>query len=530
MYNGSIRRIRINGTPNRMGLIFLVLRAIADYGINIVTMESDPYICCKLEWNDSISEEDFLRFMKERVPEIESISYIDLMEYERIEVELSTLLNNVDCAIIKADSKGQIVSYNEKGAELLQQGKYAIPDLQGLLKERCPDLTRKVEPCRIEFTQRHGGKEKALLAELNPINNEQGTITGFFVIVKEMDNIRSLINAIIRPSMVTFDNILGESREMQKTIALARSVAKSDASIMIRGESGTGKELFARAIHMESGRADRPFVAVNCASIPESLIESEFFGYEKGAFTGASANGKQGYFEQATGGTLFLDEIGELATHLQAKILRALQEKKIRRVGGKNEIDIDVRVISATHRNLEMMIEEKTFREDLYYRLNIIPVHVPPLREREGDIEMMTDFFIKDICMKNGKEPLAITKDAMKKLLNYGWPGNVRELNNVLERAVFVAENEICEEDIILDYRNQADTEVKTEKSEEKKLEFPVNLPAVLENLELSYIHQAMDEFKSCRKAALNLKISHTSIINKLKKEEQKQEAQKQTE
>lgn len=517
MYTGKIRRIRINGTPNRMGLIFLVLKAIADYGINIVTMESDPYICCKLEWNDSISEADFLRFMKERVPEIDSISYIDLMEYERIEVELSTLLNNVDCAIIKADSKGKIVSHNEKGKALLENGRKTIPDLQRLLKNQCPNLNRCTNSCSIEFTHQNGEKEKALFAELNPIKNEQGIITGFFVIIKEMENIRSLINTIIRPSMITFDNILGESKEIKKTIALAKSVAKSDASIMLRGESGTGKELFARAIHMESTRAEGPFVAVNCASIPETLIESEFFGYEKGSFTGASSSGKQGFFEQAIGGTLFLDEIGELATHLQAKILRALQERKIRRIGGKKEIDIDVRVISATHRNLEKMIEKKTFREDLYYRLNIIPVFIPPLRERNGDIELMTKYFVDDLCQKNGMQPLSITRDAMEKLLGFSWPGNVRELNNVLERAVFVAEREIRAKDIIFDYRESVGKNLVIEESLDSETIFPIDLPAIISALEMKYIHQAMDEFKSYRKAAKNLNISHTSIINKLK-------------
>lgn len=224
----------------------------------------------------------------------------------------------------------------------------------------------------------------------NPIKNEQNKLTSIFVIVKKYENIKNLINTIMRPSMVTFDNITGESPALIEAVNLARQVAKSNASVMLRGESGTGKELFARAIHMESDRAKGPFIAVNCASIPETLIESEFFGYEKGSFTGANAAGKQGFFEQAAGGTLFLDEIGELAPHLQSKLLRALQEKKIRRIGGRQEMDIDVRIISATNRNLEDMIADNSFREDLYYRLNIIPIHIPPLRAREGDIEKLT--------------------------------------------------------------------------------------------------------------------------------------------
>lgn len=516
----SIRRIRINGTPNRMGLIFLVLKAIADYGINIVTMESDPYICCKLEWNDSISEDSFLEFMKERVPEIESISYIDLMDYERIEVELSMLLNNVDCAIIKTDVEGNILSYNNKGLELLKQGDRQIMNLQDFLRDKCPVLPGLKKHDEVEFTQKYGGKEKQLYAEINPINNEEGIVTGYFVIIKKMENIRNLIHNIMGPSMITFDSILGKSPEIQQTIALAKTVAKGEASIMIRGESGTGKELFARAIHMESLRATGPFVAVNCASIPETLIESEFFGYEKGSFTGASASGKQGYFEQATGGTLFLDEIGELATHLQAKILRALQEKRIRRIGGKKEIDIDVRVISATHRNLEDMIENKTFREDLYYRLNIIPIFIPALRNRKRDIVELAEHFVKNICEKNGRSVMSISKEAMIKLLEFSWPGNVRELNNVLERAVFIAENEINAKDILLDSRSRKNVESMGHAFTSMEEQFPIDLPHLIEEIEIEYIEKAVAEFKSYRKAAQNLNISHTSVMNKMRRSE----------
>jgi len=513
----DIRRIKINGTPNRMGLIFLVLKAIWDYGINIITMESDPYICVKLEWNDSMSEDDFLSFMKQRVPEIESISYIDLMEYERIEVELSTLLNNIDDAIIKADPNGYITSFNDKGKRMLYYKKENITDLKGLFKEACPALNNNTKHCSIEFIRENNGKEKGYLAELNPVKNEHEKVTSYFVIIKEMAGIRNLINTIMRPSMVTFNDILGESQEIKKTIDLAKSVSKSDASVMIRGESGTGKELFAKSIHMESLRADGPFVAVNCASIPEALIESEFFGYEKGSFTGANSSGKQGYFELATGGTLFLDEIGELAMHLQAKILRALQEHQIRRIGGTHEIDIDVRVISATHRNLEEMIKMKTFREDLYYRLNIIPIYIPPLRNRVGDIELMTKYFVNDLCMKNNKPTMNVTNDAMQRLVTFSWPGNVRELNNVLERAVFIANDVIDSNDIILDYRqflNETDNSNELDIGDEN---FPVDLPELLSSIEKEYIDRAMSKFKSSRRAASNLNISHTTVINKLK-------------
>lgn len=514
--SSRIRRIKINGTPNRMGLIFLVLKAIADYGINIVTMESDPYICCKIEWDDSLSEEDFVHFMRQRVPEIESISYIDLMEYERIEVELSALLNNIDDAIIQTDARGNIVSYNNKGKTLLESNNGRISTLQELLNENCPQLEKCINESNIEFIDERNNKQKRLFAHLNPIKNEQNIVTSYLIIVKELENIRNLINTIMRPSMVTFDSIQGESLAIRQTIDLAKSVSKSEASVMLRGESGTGKELFARAIHMESLRAKGPFVAVNCASIPESLIESEFFGYEKGSFTGANSSGKQGYFEQATGGTLFLDEIGELSPHLQPKLLRALQEKKIRRIGGKQEIDIDVRILSATNRNLEEMIRDKSFREDLYYRLNIIPIFIPPLRDRDGDIERMTYYLISDICKNSNRTEMPVSQGAMDKLVNFNWPGNVRELNNVLERAIFVAEGMIQEKDIILDYHQLMYPKKSGKHNKNKKTEFPIDLPKIIKDLEYGYIEKAVKEFGSYRKAAANLKISHTSLINKV--------------
>lgn len=511
----SVRRIKINGTPNRMGLIFLVLRAIADYGINIITMESDPYICCKIEWNDENSEEDFLRFMQERVPEIESISYIDLMEYERIEVELSTLLNSIDDAIIKADALGNIESYNESGEQLLKTSSKINRTLQELFGGKRTSVASITAQSTIEFSRKEKGKEQRYYALINPIKNEQNKVTSIFVIVKKYENIKNLINTIMRPSMVTFDNITGESPALMEAVNLARQVAKSNASVMLRGESGTGKELFARAIHMESDRAKGPFIAVNCASIPETLIESEFFGYEKGSFTGANAAGKQGFFEQAAGGTLFLDEIGELAPHLQSKLLRALQEKKIRRIGGRQEMDIDVRIISATNRNLEEMIADNSFREDLYYRLNIIPIHIPPLRAREGDVEKLTRYFVEDICRNNERETLPISETAMKKLKSYNWPGNIRELKNVLERAVFMTERVITDQDIILD--NKKPVTPQKENNVKAGHEYPVDLPAKLRDIEMEYIVGAVEEFGSCRKAAQNLNISHTSLTMKYK-------------
>ncbi|RKY02384.1 MAG: nif-specific transcriptional activator NifA [Spirochaetes bacterium] len=235
-------------------------------------------------------------------------------------------------------------------------------------------------------------------------------------------------------------NIIGNSNEMHEVYRLINQVSRSDTTVLIRGESGTGKELVAHAIHFSSLRAHKPFIKVNCASLPESLIESELFGHEKGAFTGAVTM-RKGRFELADGGTIFLDEIGDLSPNLQAKLLRVLQEKEFERVGGTRTIRVDVRVIAATNRNLEEMIEKKLFREDLYYRLNVFPIHLPPLRERKSDILLLADFFVEKYSKIHRKNIKRISTPAIDMMMSYHWPGNVRELENCIERAVLLSED-----------------------------------------------------------------------------------------
>ncbi len=240
---------------------------------------------------------------------------------------------------------------------------------------------------------------------------------------------------------VSLDSLIGESEVMQNVFKLVLKIARSSATVLIRGESGTGKELIARAIHGRSRRAESPFYAINCAAIPETLLESELFGYERGAFTGADRR-KTGLFEAASGSTLFLDEIGDLSLPLQGKILRSLQEKEIRRVGGNESIPVDVRVLAATNRDLEEMMKAGTFREDLFYRLNILPIVLPPLRERREDIPLIAERLIERVSAEHGKPIQGIDPDALRILKAYDWPGNVRELESILERAVLLSEHD----------------------------------------------------------------------------------------
>jgi two-component system, NtrC family, response regulator PilR len=245
-------------------------------------------------------------------------------------------------------------------------------------------------------------------------------------------------------SVTPIPSMLGDHPRMAEVFRIVAKIAATTSTVLIVGESGTGKELVARAIHEGSQRRDKPFMAINCAAIPETLIESELFGHEKGSFTGAHAR-ELGVFEAANGGTVFLDEIGEMNVSMQAKLLRAIQEKEVRRLGGRVNIPLDVRIISATNKELEQEIKRGGFREDLYYRLNVIRIDLPPLRERGSDAKTLAEFFVKKYSHATGFDVEGISRPALKLLMNYSWPGNVRQLESVIERAVLMAESRVIE-------------------------------------------------------------------------------------
>ncbi len=256
---------------------------------------------------------------------------------------------------------------------------------------------------------------------------------------EEKQNLKAQLNILL--SKTGLEGIVGRSPAIMEVVDNIYQVAPTNATVLLTGESGVGKELFAKALHHNSPRASKPFVKINCAAIPEDLLESELFGYEKGAFTGAYAT-KKGKFEQADGGTIFLDEIGDMPVILQAKILRVLQEKEVERLGGTKPIKVDVRVIAATNKNLLEMVNQGTFREDLYYRLNVIPIFIPPLRERKEDIPVMVNYFINKFSEEYGKN-ITVSKDLMDFLVEYDWPGNVRQLQNTIERMVILSKSNI---------------------------------------------------------------------------------------
>lgn len=311
--------------------------------------------------------------------------------------------------------------------------------------------------------------------------------------------------------------IITEDPYMIKLLDMLKKVAKSNSSVLIQGESGTGKELIARYIYMHSDRRGKPFVAVNCAAIPHNLLESEMFGYEKGAFTGATQR-KIGKFELAHGGTLLLDEVSEMDVQLQAKLLRVLQEGEIDRIGGTRPIPVDVRIIATTNTDLKAAIEARKFREDLYYRLNVIPVYLPPLRERRKDIPLLAEHFIKKFSSVLGKERLILTPEAQKNLCEYSWPGNVRELENTIERAVLICEGKFIKAEHLGLYEDRQpfvdipDGEIDLKKSTTSRME---NL--TLRDMEKIMILETLQKVGGNRtKAAQLLGISVRTMRNKI--------------
>jgi DNA-binding NtrC family response regulator len=316
-----------------------------------------------------------------------------------------------------------------------------------------------------------------------------------------------------------FTNIIGTSEPIVQLFELIRKVADTDSTVLLLGESGTGKELIARALHYNSQRRQGNLVAVNCAAIPEELLESELFGHERGAFTHAVRT-RIGRFEQANGGTIFLDEIADMSPGLQVKLLRVLQDRSFERIGGVKSIKVDIRVVAATNQDLEAMVKQGNFREDLYYRLNVIPIRVPPLRERMSDIPLLVMHFLQEISKKKKKPAKRLSPPAMDLLVRYPWPGNVRELENLMERLVILTEgDEVKVEDLPQRFR-----EVHSMGPGVESIDFPadgLNLPQALQDLERRLILKALEQSNWVKsRAAQLLNLNRTTLIEKMKKQQ----------
>lgn len=366
--------------------------------------------------------------------------------YERISIvnsQMASAIQAIDSGMIMFNNMGMIVQYNKRACqvlnltpEMLDKANIAnIIDLHNSTFNPF-EMTRNVQ--NIEVSLLTCKQERISLSlSMSIIKNDLDQQLGTVLVINELKKIHTLVNQLSGfTATYTFDSILGQSPSICSVKDMAKAAAQSRSNVLILGESGTGKELIAQAIHNASDRSSGPFIAINCGSLPKGLIESELFGYERGAFTGANKEGHPGKFELAHGGTIFLDEIGDMPLELQASLLRVLQSKEIVRIGGKQKKEIDVRIMAATNVNLLESVQKKEFRDDLYYRLNVLSIEVPPLRERKTDITLLADHFIASISHILGKHIDGIEEEAQEILSAYNWPGNIRELENVIERAV----------------------------------------------------------------------------------------------
>lgn len=360
--------------------------------------------------------------------------------------ETKKIIDNFSYGIICVDRNGAIKNINKKAIEYLNLYSKDLNNIS--IKDIIPDINIESNDGYIQEKKVSISKKKlSFMIKNNPVIFQGKNVSNIIEVHKTSDAIREAYKLIEGQKIITFEDIIGESDIIKHVKEIAIKVSKGNSTVILRGESGTGKELFARAIHYNSKRRYHPFIAINCASIPDNLLESELFGYEGGAFSGSRREGQMGKFELANSGTLFLDEIGDLPLHLQPKILRALQEQNFMRIGGKELINVDFRLIAATNRDLEKMVQNGEFREDLYYRLNVIPIILPPLKEREEDIIILSEVLLQKYCTKlqtNNKKFAKEVKEVFKK---YSWPGNIRELENVIEYMVNVSKLDIITND-----------------------------------------------------------------------------------
>ncbi len=368
----------------------------------------------------------------------------------KISNEMKIMLESIHDGIILVNENGIITSCNKTAAKLMSKSEDKL--IGNKLQDFWNDspIMNVIQTGigykdREEIYNASSENYKHFVTTVSPvfavIEKSQGMgtskCTGAVISFRDIAGVRKLLyNMTEKKQDTSIDEILGNSIQINELKKKVLKIAKGRSTVLITGESGTGKEVFAKAIHFSSPRKDEPFITVNCGAIPENLMESELFGYDSGAFTGANRNGKPGKFELANGGTIFLDEIGDLPLHLQVKLLSVLQSQKVERVGGTKEIPVDVRVIAATNQNLEKMVTEKRFREDLYFRLHVIPFYIPPLRERKEDILILSENALNRYNALLGKRICGFSQDAISLLLNYSWDGNVRELENVIEYAV----------------------------------------------------------------------------------------------
>lgn len=460
----------------------------------------------------------------------------DLVDHTSRHIQM---INDISDGIITLDLESCITGINQAARSIIGLSRYGAEQCIGekahqMLKEHGLDdvasfITQKKKPDEIvEVCLRNDshGTDLKLECQIKPIKSDNGELSGSTLFIKDISLVKSMeeklglqkeMNELLRferkedplnKSATIPTNMVGRSQAIKDIFSLIKKVSPTKASVLITGESGTGKELIAQAIHYSCNKSGEPFVAVNCGAIPENLIESELFGHKKGSFTGADRD-TIGLFRQASGGTIFLDEVGELPLQLQTKLLRTLQEQKIRPVGSVEDMPIDVRVIAATNKNLKTQIAEKAFREDLYYRLNVVTIEVPPLRERREDISPLISHFLRSHFNFSEHEKPHISAECIQLLNNYSFPGNVRELENIVERAVVLGGHHILPEHLpedVIKEKMTYESRIAANRGDATEIiELPINLERELASLEQKYLNMALEQTSGARKKAAEL-------------------------
>jgi transcriptional regulator of aroF, aroG, tyrA and aromatic amino acid transport len=437
---------------------------------------------------------------------------------EEREDRFRVVLDNMSDGVLSIDKDGQVTTinkvasrvYSRKPDEIIGKSIRNI-DLPEYAILKCLEghSLRNVKQNLITPYGRY-----QYISTCRPIRDSSGTVVGAVEIAKDMHEVKRMVQTVSEPSQISFSDIIGNNPIVKAAISFAQKIAATDPPVSIRGASGTGKELFARAIHTASNRIGT-FVPINCAALPDPLLESELFGYDAGAFTGGKKDGKPGLFETARDGTVFLDEIADMSLASQAKLLRLIQEGAVRRIGGRKEIPINARIITATNKNLERLVEEKAFRQDLYYRVSVLPIHIPPLNQRLEDIPLLVEHFLFQLTSKLEAPMPALSPSALDKLKQHDWPGNIRELKNVVDRAAILCERKTIDADCILfsHEMGQHSAQLSTERTSNN-----TSIKERIAEYEQQIIIEALKIDKTIRQTARTLKISHPALIKKMRK------------
>ncbi|MGF6394608.1 sigma 54-interacting transcriptional regulator [Pseudomonas plecoglossicida] len=444
-----------------------------------------------------------------RVVGVQAVELVDFLPGHRRRLQLEALLAAMGDPVLAVDPGGHVLLANPTLVSLLGREPAGEPlsrlFAEADLAQTLIDKGFRLPMCEVSL------QGQTLLLEATPISGGADALVGGLLTLYPPSRMGERLASLLHDPTDGLQALLGDSTALKELKVRLQKVASLEAPLLIQGETGTGKELVARACHALSARRDASFLALNCAALPESLAESELFGYAAGAFTGAQRGGKPGLLELADGGTVFLDEVGEMSPYLQAKLLRFLNDGSFRRVGGGGEVRVNVRVVCATHRNLEDMVVDASFREDLYYRLNVLNVKVPPLRERGKDILLLAEHFLRQACAQIQRSPCRLALATHPLLLGNRWAGNVRQLQNVIFRAAAISEGEVIDCDDL----ELAGTALNSQQPEAQEI---VSLEAAVQGFEKSLLEKLYASYPSTRQLALRLQTSHTAIGQRLRK------------